>query len=123
METMSDREVFRKNFNNLMNETKTKQIDIARYAEVSYQTVSAWATGRGYPRADKMSKICQFFGVKPSVLTDSARSVNPMEDELIDAFRSLPDAGREKLIERARELLKLYPQRRRKSYAESEEEV
>ena len=43
---MTDREVFRKNLIGMMNLTKVKQIDVARYAQVSYQTVSAWVCGR-----------------------------------------------------------------------------
>ena len=66
---MTDREIFRNNLIDLMNNTKTKQIDIARYAGISYQTVSAWVCGRGYPRADAMEKLCKFFGVKQSALT------------------------------------------------------
>ncbi len=68
---MNDREIFRKNLIDLMNLTKVKQIDIANYVEVSYQTVSAWVKGRGYPRADAMSKLCAFFGVKQLILTES----------------------------------------------------
>ena len=67
---MTDREIFKTNLVNLMNETKTKQVDIAEYAEVSYQTVSAWVQGRGYPRADAMEKLCKFFGIKQSDLTE-----------------------------------------------------
>lgn len=118
---MTDREIFRRNFNNLLNETRTKQIDIARYAEVSYQTVSAWATGRGYPRADAMEKLCRFFGVKQSTLTESKEAGKLLEDQLLTAFRTLPEEGKTKLLERAEELLKLYPKRRR-SNGKGEEE-
>ena len=58
---MTDREVFKENLNNLMRISKVKQIDIAKYAEVSYQTVSAWVCGRVYPRAESMEKLCKFF--------------------------------------------------------------
>ena len=105
---MTDREIFRKNLSNLMNETRTKQIDLAKYAEVSYQTVSSWITGRGYPRAEAMAKICQFFGVKQSVLTESNEQ-KTKEEALVYAYRYLSEEGREKLIERVNELLKLYP--------------
>lgn len=110
---MTDREIFRRNFNTLLSKTKTKQIDIARYAEVSYQTVSAWVTGRGYPRADAMEKICRFFGIKQSTLTEDQIEKEADEDKLLTAFRSLPDEGKTKLLERANELLTLYPRRRK----------
>ena len=104
---MTDREIFRSNLTNLMKTAKVKQIDIARYAEVSYQTVSAWVQGRGYPRADAMEKLCKFFGVKQSALTEDGPDKN--ENNLLIAYRSLSDTGKEKLFERVNELLKLYP--------------
>lgn len=107
---MTDREIFQQNLSNLMNVTKVKQIDIAKYAEVSYQTVSAWVTGRGYPRADTMEKLCKFFGVKQSALTEQ-QGQKTDEDRLLSAFRALPEQGRTKLLERADELRKLYPKR------------
>lgn len=109
---MTDREIFRNNLIDLMNNTKTKQIDIARYAGISYQTVSAWVCGRGYPRADAMEKLCKFFGVKQSALTEEQTETE--EDKLISAFRSLPDEARNKLLERADELTKLYNKGRNK---------
>lgn len=119
---MTDREIFQKNFSNLLNETKTKQIDIAKYAEVSYQTVSAWVRGRGYPRPETMAKLCKFFGVKQSELTESKEKQQTPEDRLILAYRTLPVAGKEKLLQRAEELLKLYPKRGRKPYGKVKKE-
>ena len=107
---MTDREIFRTNLTELMKKAKVKQIDVARYAEVSYQTVSAWVTGRGYPRAEAMEKLCKFFGVKQSAFTEDHTEMT-QEDELLLAFRSLPLEGRNKLIERANELCILYTRR------------
>lgn len=109
--TDSNREIFKDNLSNLMRLTKTKQIDIARYAEVSYQTVSAWVCGRGYPRADTMEKLCRFFGVKQSALTEKQEETD--EDRLITIFRALPTEARGKLLERAEELKLLYPKRKK----------
>ena len=107
---MTDREIFQQNLVNLMNITKVKQIDIARYAEVSYQTVSAWVCGRGYPRADAMQKLCKFFNIKQSALTEE-RSKETDEDRLLAMFRCLSADGQQKLFERAEELVQLYPKR------------
>ena len=109
---MTDREIFRTNLVNLMKATKTKQIDLSKYAEVSYQTVSAWVCGRGYPRADAMERLCKFFGVRQSALTEEQTETE--EDKLISAFRSLPDEAKNKLLERADELKTLYMKKGRK---------
>ena len=106
---MTNRETFKNNFKMLMEESKAKQIDIANYAEVSYQTVSTWATGRAYPRAEAMEKLCKFFGIKQSALTESGEETD--EDNLLSMYRIMSDDGRLKLIERAEELVKLYPKR------------
>ncbi len=104
----TDREVFRLNLNELMRITKVKQVDVAQYVGVSYQTVSAWALGRSYPRADAMEKLCKFFGVSLSVLTEQHGKSSTQEDELLKLFRGLSQQGREKAIERTEELTKLY---------------
>ena len=115
---MTDREIFCKNLNNMMELTKVKQVDIAKYAEVSYQTVSAWVKGRGYPRADAMGKLCKFFGVKQSVLTEEHSYEKTNEEYLLDIFRSLSDKGQGIMLERAEELRKLYPKRGNKDEKE-----
>lgn len=111
---MTDREIFRNNLTNLMKRAKVKQIDIAKYAEVSYQTVSAWVCGRGYPRADAMERLCQFFGIKQSALTEQQENVTP-EDDLVAMYRALPVEGKEKLLERADELTRLYVKKGKKN--------
>ena len=104
---MTDREIFKRNLSNLINASKVKQKDIAKYAEVSYQTVSSWVCGRGYPRAEAMEKLCRFFGIKQSALTEKQNEKTP-ENDLIIMFRALPMEGKEKLMERAEELMQLY---------------
>ena len=110
---MTDREIFQTNLIRLMKTSKVKQIDIARYAEVSYQTVSSWVCGRGYPRIEAMEKLCKFFGVKQSALTTNSDETD--EDRLLLAFRSLSNSGKEKLLDRAAELMLLYPKKGKKN--------
>lgn len=112
---MTDREIFRKNLTDLMESTKTKQVDIARYAGVSYQAVSAWVQGRGYPRADAMEKLCRYFGIRQSALTEETKQTD--EDQLLSAFRLMSDEGKYKLLERADELVILCPRRKKNAKA------
>lgn len=110
---MTDREIFKTNLYNLMKTAKVKQIDIARYAQVSYQTVSAWVCGRGYPRAEQMESLCKFFGVKQSALTEAKEEIP--EDRLLLLYRSMSAEGQQKMLERAEEMWRLYPKRGKKN--------
>ena len=110
---MTDREIFKRNLEELMRITKVKQVDISKYVGVSYQTVSTWVCGRGYPRADAMEKLCKFFGVKQSALTEEQGETD--EDKLLAFYRAMSDDGREKLMERASELVILCPQKGKKN--------
>lgn len=118
---MTSREAFKKNLKELMRTTKTKQVDIARYAEVSYQTVSAWCTGRGYPRPEALERLCNFFGVKKSYMTEDHNPEKTQEDKLLSAFRCLSDEGKAEMMKRTYELVQLYPKRRRKDDGKAEE--
>ncbi len=106
---VSDRKVFRRNLSELMRTMKIKQVDLANSIDVSYQTVSAWITGRGYPRTEAMERLCRFLGVKQSVLIEPQKNKMSQEDALLATFRSLSNQGKEKLIERAKELTRLHP--------------
>ena len=110
---MTDREIFKTNLANLIHQTKTKQIDIAKYAEVSYRTVSAWVCGRGYPRAESMEKLCRFFNIRQSALTEKQEETD--EDRLLTAYRAMSEEGRQKLLDRAKELLLLCPNKGKKN--------
>jgi transcriptional regulator with XRE-family HTH domain len=112
---MTDREIFKNNLAELIRTSKAKQVDIAKYAEVSYKTVSAWVTGRGYPRADAMEKLCRFFGIRQSALTEPHNPAESPEDKLLIAFRAMSTAGQDKLLERAEELRILYPRKVKKN--------
>ena len=109
---MTDREIFKQNLKNMMEVTKTRQADLAKYAEVSYQTVSAWVCGRAYPRADAMEKLCRYFGIRQSELTENADAEETEEEKLVTIFRGLSEDGKTKMMERAKEMLMLYPMRK-----------
>lgn len=118
---MTDREIFQSNLKELIRLGKVKQIDVAKYVGISEKTVSAWVTGRGYPRADAMEKLCRFFGIRQSALTEEKHPEESVEDRLLKLFRSMSATGQEKLIERANELRVLYP--RRKKHGETEDTI
>ena len=71
---MNNREIFRKNLNDLLSSSGKMQKDLAEYCGAKTTTVSGWTRGVSYPRADAMEKIAQFFGVPTSRLVGSSDS-------------------------------------------------
>ena len=104
---MTNRENFSKNLDKLISQHGGNQKDLAEYLGVSKQTVSAWIRGRAYPRADVMEKISVYFGTTISALVYDQRE-QMEESEIVYFFHSLPEEGRQKLLERTHELAVLY---------------
>jgi len=105
---MTNREVFIKNFQKYMELNRLKQTDVAKALGVNRATVSAWATGRGYPRADVMQKLANYLNVQMSDLVIESQESETEEERLLSMFRLLSSTGKAKLLERAEELTVLY---------------
>lgn len=104
---MTSRMIFQKNLKYFMEHDKVNQTDIAKALGVNRSTVSAWITGRGFPRADIIQQIAMYFGVRVSDLVLEVQEETE-DDRLLKLFRSLNSVGKAKLIERAEELKVLY---------------
>lgn len=74
---MNNREIFRKNLNDLLSSSGKLQKELAEFVGAKTTTVSGWTRGVSYPRADAMEKIALFFGVPTSRLVGQADSVPP----------------------------------------------
>ena len=105
---MTDREIFASNLKQFMAQTKTTQKDIADALGLNRATVSAWITGRGYPRINVIQKLARFFNCQVSDLVVQETHSDTEEDRLLFMFRSLNLTGKAKLMERAEELTVLY---------------
>ena len=105
---MNDREIFQRNLSKFLAESGMLQKDIAASLGVNRSTVSAWMTGRGYPRVDIMEKLAILFGVTTANIVGDPSAEETEEDRLLSMFKSLNSTGKAKLIERAEELLVLY---------------
>ena len=112
---MNNREIFRKNLNDLLSSSGKMQKDLAEFVGSKTTTVSGWTRGISYPRADAMEKIAMFFGVPtsrlvgPSDSTDSSEGDNefqPKNDDvrlLVRGFNQFtPDE-----IEQAKAMMKI----------------
>ena len=93
---MTDREIFRKNLNDLLSSSGRMQKDLAEYVGAKTTTVSGWTRGISYPRAEAMEKIAMFFGVPTSRLisqtvpdASTKKEEEPKTDEIRLLIRGL----------------------------------
>lgn len=59
---------FSKNIDFLLKSTPATQESLAEYLGMRHTAVSSWKNDKAYPRADKIDKIAEYFGIKPSDL-------------------------------------------------------
>ncbi|MBO7663892.1 MAG: helix-turn-helix transcriptional regulator [Clostridia bacterium] len=78
---MNNREIFRKNLNDLLSSSGKMQKDLAEFVGSKTTTVSGWTRGISYPRADAMEKIAMFFGVPTSRLVEPSDSTDSSEGD------------------------------------------
>ncbi|MBP0958398.1 MAG: helix-turn-helix transcriptional regulator [Oscillospiraceae bacterium] len=51
------------NFKHLLEEKKVTPYQVAKATGISQSTLSDWKTGRAKPKADKLLKLAEYFGV------------------------------------------------------------
>lgn len=79
----------------LLENRGVSQIQLAEAIGVSTASVSDWCNGKKYPRADKMQKMADYFGVPMSAIVDSHALLvheNRREiDRTLSAVQNVPD--------------------------------
>ena len=108
-EQKAEREIFRENFDHLLESTKTTMKDLAENIHAHRITVSSWRAGETYPRAKQMQKICEFFGISRSEIHEKDFSLKYMEDQMQKRFNALSFEGKRQLMEVADMLKEIYP--------------
>lgn len=81
-------------FESLLKARHCKFADVARKTGISLSTFTDWRAGRYTPKADKIAKIANFFGVSPEYImtgNDSAPAptyqITDFEYQLVLAYR------------------------------------
>lgn len=105
---MSDKDfklIFSSNLKRYLYEKDMPQAKLAELLGVGTTSVYNWASGLKIPRMDKVDAMCRIFGCNRSDLIEdhsggpaSAPVPSPMEKELLEHFRLLNDAGKEKAV-------------------------
>lgn len=86
---------------------KITQRQLADYLETGVSTVSGWERGAYTPDIDTLFAICKLFHIGLSDMCGISADNSPLtddENDLLNTYKILNDAGRQKLLERAVEL-------------------
>lgn len=90
---------------------KITQKQLADFLKIGVSTVSGWERGAYTPDIDTLFLICNFLEVSLSDMCGLLSSENTImtddECKLLNTYKSLNQAGRKKLLERADELSEL----------------
>lgn len=99
--------IFTSNLNYYLKKSDRTQREIASKIGVSPQTFNTWTQGIAFPRMGKIQALADYFGINKSDLiedrtdkpADSLPAYTAAETGLIDKFRTLNDAGQEKVTD------------------------
>ena len=91
-------------FEKLMRDKQVKAADVSRATGITTTTLSAWKKGRYEPKADKVQKIADFFGVPVSYFYDEEEEyyIDPETAKLAEELASNP--GMRILFDAARDV-------------------
>lgn len=84
------KEVFSKNLQYYIENSRITQKDLAKIIGVSAPTMNDWVKGHKFPRIDKIEKLAAYFGILKSDLIEDKQK-QPVQDELSDVKRALID--------------------------------
>ena len=59
---------FTKRFNEILNNSKVKQCDIAKYCNITRQSVSDFKKGKSYPSIQTLYQICIYLDISSDYL-------------------------------------------------------
>lgn len=107
------KQVFSRNLLNILNLKRKTQIEIATAIGVSQQTFNSWCRGVALPRMGKIQLLADYFDIDMADLIENhaappapaAAPSSPDLDSLVEKYGRLNTAGKEKLQERADELI------------------
>ena len=102
MTTTSDKQLkenIQKNLIFYRKKMKKTQKDLAAALGVSAAAISSWECGNNSPDIDTLFMICR--------IVKSESPLSESETKLLNTYRSLNQKGKDKLLERAEELLDL----------------
>lgn len=102
-------QIFSKQLKHQLQIHEMTQSDLAKRLGVSTQSVTNWCKGAKTPRMDKVGSMCKIFNCRRSDLMEekSSISLNNNDKTILDKYHLLNDEGKQRLLERADELIEL----------------
>lgn len=70
MSSIGNKEIFAKNLRYYLDHSGKTQKEIAAIVDVAQSTFNDWATGKKYPRIDKIEILANYFGILKSDLIE-----------------------------------------------------
>lgn len=94
-----NRKIFARNFNYYLTIRHKTQNDIVQDLGMTSSTVSDWATGKKYPRVDKMQLLADYFGILKSDLTEEHTEAQLTDDiELQEYLEELKNRSEMRIL-------------------------
>lgn len=102
-------QIFSKQLKHQLQIHEMTQSDLAKRLGVSTQSVTNWCKGAKTPRMDKVDSMCKIFNCRRSDLMEEKSSIplNNNDKTILDKYHQLNDKGKQRLLERADELIEL----------------
>ena len=90
MSALGNKQIFSQNLNYYMAVNNKTRSDICRDLGFKYSTFAEWASGKKYPRIDKIEMLANYFGIQKSdLIEDKPRDPVPRAieyDELMEVL-------------------------------------
>lgn len=97
--TNKNKQIFAKNLNYYLVKKGKTQSDLVKDLKITASTVSDWATGKNYPRIDKMQLLADYFGILKSDLTEEHPEAALTDDiELQDYLEELKNRDEMRML-------------------------
>ena len=112
MSSIGNKEVFSKNLTYYMERKGKSQKEMAEIVGVAASTFNNWATGKKYPRIDKIEMLANYFGILKSDLIEDKENfpgemqLTEEEEKLVELFRLIPEDQQQMALEMIRAALK-----------------
>ena len=113
MSNIGNKEIFSRNLLYYLEKKGKTQREVADAINVSTSAFNEWATGRKYPRIDKIEKLANYFGIQKSDLIEDKKKKSTEEQMLTDAekmllslFRQVPEEMQDVVLDMVQVALK-----------------